>query len=1081
MGGIFMREKISKRFFGKLLITFLVLAGIFLIPPKSVSNAAADNAQTEYQKALDLRKQGKFKISNPSIIMQMDEKANGVMIIGDAADFSGTMFTYGDDFRFDDRQTEYFLIDALAQRKKNVKLAFYLDDEKKPFATVSLAKQKKAEIWSTVKSRCVNLSGKKISGKHKLRFQVVTQDTGILRLVIRSLSVITSDLPVVEFNLDESQGSVSEMNGDMEHDTECYGTVSLSIPKGYKPEYTDSACKSGKYTLDYVRGRGNSTWNAAKKPYKFKLETKQGLLGMGANKHWILLANYYDVSMLRNKLTYWLGAELGMEFTPKCEFVNVIMNGEYLGSYYLSEQVRVGKSRVNIDDLEDDEETKASIDESVISGGYLLGLSPYGDELKKVFSTSRDNRFLIESPSFEDYENEAQYNYIKDYVQKTEDAIYGNDFQDDGKSYQEYMDIDSAVDYYWIQEISKNGDAFASTSTYLYKKRNGKLYWGPLWDFDYVAWGATEYHNNYYEGYSQNTSMWFGRLFEDPVFYQKIVDRWPAIKEKLLEAAKDGGQIDIYSKKQYESQKTNYQIWEKYSDRYGHEWYYTNGKNEGESVSNQITYDSEVERLKLWVKQRVGWIDENLNDLKRTYYTVKFMVDETEYISEQIGENDTIGIFPAVPEKEGYQFDGWYATKETEAGSYKYQLTENIKITEDITVKAKWKERSTVLPIQKIGFYQKEYYMTLDDNLGLNYCVLPFEADDTELIWSSSDETIASVMNGMVLSKMKVGDVVITATAPNGVSASCLVHLIDYKNYETLQSAMLLENNIVVSKGGYGRIAVQHIPENAIIYSELNFASSDEEIVQVNGSGYVHGLKEGTAIVVVHGGMVKPLFCKVTVVDDGKADIFPVMPNVPRPDISPAPDTTPVPDVSPVPDETPIPDVTPPSDTPAPDINPTPTPVPDIPIKIEPKKEVPSASNHKGTVKKGTKFVVNGLRFKVLSIGGKKTVSCIGAQNLGKKLTIPAGVTYKKQTFKVISIGKNAFAGSKTLVKATIGQNITEIGDKAFANCKKLKEVSIKSSTLKKAGKNIFAGISSKPKLKAPKDKKLEFQKILKL
>ena len=71
------------------------------------------------------------------------------------------------------------------------------------------------------------------------------------------------------------------------------------------------------------------------------------------------MANYYDVSMLRNKFTYWLGDAIGLEYTPKCEFVNVVMNNKYLGSYYLCEQVRVGKSRVNIDDLAENDETKA--------------------------------------------------------------------------------------------------------------------------------------------------------------------------------------------------------------------------------------------------------------------------------------------------------------------------------------------------------------------------------------------------------------------------------------------------------------------------------------------------------------------------------------------------------------------------------------------------------------------------------------------------------------------------------------------------------------------------------------------------
>mgnify|MGYP001364999764 FL=1 len=166
---------------------------------------------------------------------------------------------------------------------------------------------------------------------------------------------------------------------------------------------------------------------------------------MGANKHWVLLANRLDNSLLRNKGTYWLGQQLGMAFTPKSEFVDVFVNGTYYGSYCLSEQVRVGKTRVNIPDLEENDASKKATDEATISGGYLLSLEPYGDEEKKSFVTSHGTTFLIESPSFEDYKNDAQYNYIKKYVQKTEDAIYGKNFKDSsGKSYEDYMEIGRA-------------------------------------------------------------------------------------------------------------------------------------------------------------------------------------------------------------------------------------------------------------------------------------------------------------------------------------------------------------------------------------------------------------------------------------------------------------------------------------------------------------------------------------------------------------------------------------------------------------------------------------------------------------
>lgn len=1079
-----MREKISKKIVTKLSVMFVLVLACTFIAPEAVGNAATDIVSPKMQKAVDLRRQGKFKASNSAITMQTNEKAKGIMISGDAADFSNTVFSYGDGFVFEKNQVEYLLVDALAERRKKIELAFYLDNDKKPFATISLGKQKKAEIWSTVKSRCVNLAEKKLSGSHKLRFKVVTQETGNLSFVFRSLSIIKSDIPMVEFNLDESEGSISEMNGDYEHNTECYGKVSLNIPEGYKSEYTDAACKSVTYELDYIRGRGNSTWMVKKKPYKFKLETKQDLLGMGKNKHWILLANYYDVTMLRNKFTYWLGAELGMEFTPQCEFVNVIMNGEYLGSYYLCEQVRVGKSRVNIDDLEKDEETKVSTDDSVISGGYLLAMSPYGDELNQTFSTNQGYRFLIESPSFKDYINETQVNYIRDYVQKTEDAIYGDNFQENGISYQDYLDIDSAIDYYWIQEISMNGDAFGSPSTYLYKKRNGKLYWGPLWDFDFVAWGATEYYNNNCEGFMQNSSVWFQRLFEDPVFYQKAVARWSVIKEKLLEAAEDGGQIDIYSKKQYESQKANYGIWEKYSDSYGEGWWFEDGT--AGINSTQITYDSEVERLKSWVKQRVEWIDANLSNLKRTYFTVKFMLDEdTEYTSLQIEKDRYIDMIPSEPYQEGYVFKGWYVVKEQDGEVIEYPITEETRITEDIIVKAKWQEKAELKPLEQIGFAREEYYMFYDDSMMLKYSVLPFDADDSDFVWSSSDDSVVTVENGVVFPKARSGEAVITATAPNGASAACVVHIMDYRDYTLLQAIEIDKKSMTVSKGGYARISAKPVPKNAVLYRDFTYVSSDEEILQVDSCGYVYGVTEGTALVVIYGSNgeeAKPVFCTVTVVDDGRADIMPVFPSVPTPDVTPepTPDITPTPDVTPepIPDITPEPDATP---EPEPDVKPD---LDAIPIKIESTQassDTTEPTPDKKIVKKGTEFEVNGLKYKVLAAGNKKTVACIGVKNAGKKLTIPATVTYQNMVFKVTVIEKKAFFGEKKLTKIILGKNITEIGSKAFAQCKKLKELTIKSAVLKKAGKGVLTGVSSKLKLKAPKGKKAKYQKILNL
>lgn len=916
--------------------------------------ASAEDGAFERQKAVDLHSQGKFTVTGNDISLKAKEKAQGLMInASDAAAYESATFTFENSFDFGTIPAEYLIIDALAERKKDIELNLYLDDDREAFANVKLARQKKEEIWSTVKTRSIKIA--KLTGKHKLHFKVVTKETGKLKFVLRSVLFLKSDIPMVEFDLDESQGSIAAMNGDSEHNTECYGKMTVSVPDSYQSEYSHEKCKTETYELDYIRGRGNSTWYVNKKPYKIKLDKKQNLLGMGQNKHWVLLANYYDVSMLRNKITYWLGRELGMEFTPKCEFVNVIMNGEYLGSYYLCEHIRLGENRVDIDDLEKDNATMHATDPATISGGYLLSMFPSGDEEGEQIITTRDMRLLIESPSFEDYLNETQLNYIRDYVQKTEDAIYGENFRDDsGKSYKEYMDVAAAVDYYWIQEVSMNGDGFGSGSTYLYKKRNGKLYWGPLWDFDYVAWGATEFAENNVTGFLHNGSTWFAQLFRDPEFYQAVVDRWPAIKEKLLEASRDGGQIDIYSQKQYESQKHNYEIWEQYEESWG--------DDEESDNSMKVTYDSEVERFKRWIRERVDWIDENLDNLRRTYHQIKFMVEDEVLTTLSVADQERVWEIPEAPEREGYAFDGWYMTDKD--GAFGAEFTSSFPVSDDMTVKAKYTDLAKMPAVQQVCFANDEIYMFREDSRSIQYCVLPFEAYAGNLTWSSSDENIVTVPSpGNILTYSKAGDAVITATAPNGAKGSFTVHVLNSYNYGEITSCEPAQKEYTIKSGEYGRINMIMSPEQAIYYGELKFISSDESIVKVNDCGYICGVHPGKAVITCNPVNDSMKTIKITVTA---------------------------------------------ADTPSP-------------------------------VKTGTTFTAKGLKYKVLTSGEKRTVICTGTKNKKRKqITIPASVKYKNEVYKVTEIGKKAFANCKKLKKAIIGKNITKIGKNAFANRKKL-------------------------------------------
>ena len=160
-----------------------------------------------------------------------------------------------------------------------------------------------------------------------------------------------------------------------DHSIECAGTVKLDVPEGYTGDYSSTALNdTAELKLSYIIGRGHSTWGADKKPYKFKLDKGADLLGMGKNKHWVLLANFGDDSLLKNRITSYIGQELGLAYTPQMLPFDVVMNGDYLGKYYLSEQFRIGDSRVAIDELR-----QSDSEEPEITGGYLLALGRAND------------------------------------------------------------------------------------------------------------------------------------------------------------------------------------------------------------------------------------------------------------------------------------------------------------------------------------------------------------------------------------------------------------------------------------------------------------------------------------------------------------------------------------------------------------------------------------------------------------------------------------------------------------------------------------------------------------------------------
>ena len=298
--------------------------------------------------------------------------------------------------------------------------------------------------------------------------------------------------------IETESGSLDSVHADKEHKEK--GEITIIGADG-NVEYDSE--------LDYIKGRGNTTWSFDKKPYNIKLEDKANLFGMGKSKKWSLLANYADTSLLRNSLAFTAAGNAGMAYTPKFEPVDVYINGEYMGSYILTTRVEVDKTRVNIDNLEDlNEEANPGVDiESLprggvygsysgylegtrkwveipnnpedITGGYIIEMELPGryDEEISGFVTKNSQSVILKSP---EYASEDEVIYIASYYQLFEKAVFAKESLD---AIGKYCNVDSLVDSYVFNEWVANHDA-GLTSTYLYKPAGDTLYAGPVWDFD---------------------------------------------------------------------------------------------------------------------------------------------------------------------------------------------------------------------------------------------------------------------------------------------------------------------------------------------------------------------------------------------------------------------------------------------------------------------------------------------------------------------------------------------------------------------------------------------------------------------
>ena len=280
-----------------------------------------------------------------------------------------------------------------------------------------------------------------------------------------------------------------------------------------------------------IRGRGNSTWVYPKKPYRVKLDTKSTLMGLPAERDWALLANAVDESQLRTYAAMTASEMTDLPYTPAVRHVEVVLNGQYNGVYVLTEHQEIGSDRVDITEMEDTDNSGVEV-----TVGYRLEIDFRLEENNEPgFRTSRTVPLVIKDP---DPATPEQKNYIRNFINSFEAALFGPNFTDPVNGYRKYLDVDSFVDHYLVQELTRNQDVFAASTFFTKERGDDLLRSGPVWDFDRSmgTTGAMAGVDMSPEGFRARVrGVWPPRLFQDPALVEAVAERWHELRDQFAE------------------------------------------------------------------------------------------------------------------------------------------------------------------------------------------------------------------------------------------------------------------------------------------------------------------------------------------------------------------------------------------------------------------------------------------------------------------------------------------------------------------------------------------------------------------
>ena len=456
-------------------------------------------------------------------------------------------------------------------------------------------------------TRPVTLSLSSGSATTEITVYIMTLNTGLpsMSITLDNFTDIESKTEYSECNVFAGGGNYEE-NGDYAFDK---NTVLNA---------------SGK-----IKCRGwTSYYYYPKKSYTLKFSKKQSLLGLPENKEWVLAANYADRSLIRNAVATQLAYAVGMEYIMDVRFVDLWVNGEYVGNYQLIEKIEVHENRVDITDfdenlapedigyiVETNGHNKASEFEKYTNGkdtdrpNDWQKLSPdftYDPVSGDIFYDSNyyDIIYNVNKPSDSklmelsaDKRNKYLY-YIYDYVNKFEEAIFCYDYEDACN----YMDMESLAKWYIVNELTMNVDSNLHSSCYMYKDAGGKLKMGPLWDFDLGFGNGHAITDARIDGTYLDNQKWFKDLFYMPEFKAEVKKVWNASKDEISNILAFTDQMAALVNN---SQKSNYKIWSITG--------YAQWSNNKLSTS-MPNYNDQISYIKNFTRTRINYMDNKISN-----------------------------------------------------------------------------------------------------------------------------------------------------------------------------------------------------------------------------------------------------------------------------------------------------------------------------------------------------------------------------------------------------------------------------------------------------------------------------------